>query len=63
MGWACPYRNLMRIISEVRQEQQERLDWLRDRHGDGTGLSPSPEGARAPQSGALPHEWTFVDPY
>ena len=44
MGWVCPYKNLMRIIKEVRQEQQERLNWLRDHHGDGTRLSPSREG-------------------
>ena len=35
MGWVCPYKNLMRIVNEVRQEQQERLDWLRDPHSDG----------------------------
>ena len=46
MEWVCPYKNLMTIIKEVRQEQQQRLNWLRDHHGDGTRLSPSREGQR-----------------
>ena len=44
MEWVCPYKNLMRIVREVRQEQQERLDWLRDHDDEGTRLSPSREG-------------------